>query len=674
MRRLAPAVLFLAAGRLIAADPVAVKVVDPHGFGVPGAVVEVRDPADGRTIAAVRSNPAGEAELPLTLPAALRASADGFDAATVPVRAGQAGPVTIRLTPAVVRSSVEVVVSEPALVETATVGTAVEIDRTGARTVFDAVDQLVPGAFVTRRGVMGYGIATNGTGMVSIRGIGGSPNTGVLIVVDGRPDMQGLMGHPLPDFYSLSNAESVSVTEGPASVLYGSNAMGGAIEIFPSRPLGGTHTRLSSSLGSFLTGQHRLAHETRWEKTYYTLHAGIDHTRGERDGAAYRSKDAALGFGRDLSSAWRASLQGRYGHFHVEDPGPVTAPLAGSYARVGRGGFSLNLDNGYGRTWGYLRLFSSHGRHIITDGFRSVDSTTGARVHQSFSLTSRLALDAGTEAFSYGGRATNVLGGLNYGEHHISTAAGFSRVQYNAGSRLRLNTGLRYEHNSAYGQIAVPEFGASFKLRTGYTLGVMAGKGFRSPTIRELYLFPAPNPLLRPETLWNYQATLRLEPSRSFQSSITAYYADVRDMIVTTGRFPNLALRNSGVALNRGVETTVRWRPLPRVQLTNGYAYLRSTNLAPYIPAHKWNFAADLDAGKAYLRAGVTAVGERWANAARTARMGSYSTVSLKGTLPVGRGRSFFVMLDNLLDRRYEVVPGYPMPGVNAAGGFTLEF
>ena len=137
----------------------------------------------------------------------------------------------------------QVIVSEPAPVETTAIGTAIEIDRGGARTVFDAVDQLVPGAFVTRRGVMGYGIATNGTGSVSIRGVGASPNTGVLIVVDGRPDMQGLMGHPLPDFYSLSNAQSVSVTEGPASVLYGSNAMGGAIEIVPSKPAGGTHTR-----------------------------------------------------------------------------------------------------------------------------------------------------------------------------------------------------------------------------------------------------------------------------------------------------------------------------------------------------------------------------------------------------------------------------------------------
>jgi len=42
--------------------------------------------------------------------------------------------------------------------------------------------------------------------------------------------------------------------------------------------------------------------------------------------------------------------------------------------------------------------------------------------------------------------------------------------------------------------------------------------------------------------------------------------------------------------------------------------------------------------------------------------------------VPVGRRQSYFVMLDNLLNRRYEIVPGYPMPGLNVAGGFSLEF
>lgn len=659
---------------LPAAGQTPVKVIDPQGLGIPGAAVEARSAADGRLIETRRTDASGAAEVTAGEAAVLRVSAEGFDAATQAIGRQQTAPVTIRLTPAVVQTSVQVVVTEPAAVETSTVATSLEIDRGGARTVFDAVEQLVPGMSVTRRGVMGYGISTNGTGSVTVRGIGGSPNTGVLIVVDGRPDMQGLMGHPLPDFYSLSNAESITVTEGPASVLYGSNAMGGAIEITPERPKAGMHTRLSSSLGSFLTGQHRLAHGTAFERGFYSVHAGIDHTRGERTSAAYRSKDISVGAGYDLTPAWRTSVQGRFGHFHVEDPGPVTAPLAGSFARVGRGGGSLNLDNAYQRTWGYVRFFSSHGRHIITDGFRSVDSTTGARALQSFALHSRVTLDAGAETARFGGRATNVRSLLNYGEHHITSTAGFSRLQYVATARLRLNTGLRYEHNSVFGNIAVPEFGASYKLAAGYTLGAAAGKGFRNPTIRELYLFPAPNPLLQPETVWNYQATFRAEPRRSFQSSVTAYYADLSNMIVTTGRYPNLALRNTGRALNRGFEVTSRWKPARRVQWNNSYAYLRSTNLAPYIPAHKWNTSFDIAAGGAHVYLGASTVGKRWANTARTAKLGGYTTANVKLTAPAGKGRQLFVMLDNLFNKRYEVVTGYPMPGVNAAAGFTLEF
>lgn len=576
--------------------------------------------------------------------------------------------------PTVFRITVQVVGSELAQPATTSVGTALEIDRGGARTVLDAVDQFVPGAFVTRRGMMGYGIATNGTGAVSIRGVGESPNAGVLIVVDGRPDMQGLMGHPLPDFYSLSNVASINVTEGPASVLYGSNAMGGAIEVIPTQPEAGMHTRLTTSLGSFMTGQHRLSHGAKFDRGFYALNAGIDHTRGERESAAYRSQDGSVGIGYDLTSAWKTSLQGRYGHFHLEDPGALQTPLANSYANVGRGGFSLNLDNAYRRTWGYSRFYASRGRHVITDGFRSVDSTTGARILQSFSLTPRLTLDAGSDVTLYGGRATNVSSRLDYGEHQIRSAAGFSRVQWNAVERLRLNAGLRYENNSVYGNIAVPEFGASYRLREGYTLGVAVGRGFRNPTIRELYLFPAPNPLLKPEKLWNYQASVRVEPIASFQSSLTLYYAELSNMIVTTGRFPNLALSNAGNALNRGFEATVRWKPVRRLQFNNGYAYLRSTNLAPYIPGHKWNSSVEIDAGRAYLHLGVTTVGRRWADARRTAQLGGYTTATMKCTVPVKSRQSVFFMLDNLLDRRYEVLPDYPMPGVNLSAGISLEF
>jgi len=679
MRPVSPA-LFLTALALAvtpaAGADVEVRVQDPQGGAIVGAHIEIRESIrSGRPLSAV-SDVRGAARLRFDPPAEIRVTAPGFEPLHVRQESVRAGELNLQLQPATLRTTVEVVVRDTPTAETVStsVGSALEIDRSGARTVLDAVEKLVPSAFVTRRGVMGYGIATNGTGMVSIRGVGESPNTGVLVVIDGRPDYQGLMGHPLPDFYSLSDAETVSVTQGPASVLYGTNALGGAIEIKPSRPREGIHTQLTSSFGSYFTGLHRLAHGARWERGYYSLTAGVAHTSGDRANSAFHDQDGTLAVGYDLSPTWRTSLEGRYGHFNVEDPGTVQHPTAGQYARVGRGGFSYDLENATGRTWGYARVFSSFGHHMLWDGFRSVDSTTGIRIHQTVTLAPQLTLDGGTDVVRYGGRANNIAAPVDFGEHHLSDSAGFTRTVWMPVSRVRFNAGFRYQHNSLFGGIAVPELGASVRLTERYSFSASAGRGFRNPTIRELYLFPAPNPALRPENLWNYQATFQARPRSGITTWVTGYYADLSDLIVVTGRFPSLRTSNAGRALNRGVEANVRWQAARRLSLTSGYGYLRSTNLGPYIPVHKLNYSLEWDAGRAFVHLGGMTVGRRSADIQRTSQLGGYTLLTLKCTVPVRRNLSGFVLVDNLSDRRYEVLPGYPMPGINAMAGLDWRF
>ena len=654
-----------------AAQTLELKILDPHGLAVAGARVEVRGPHASRSAV---TDERGTATVQVELPAEIRVAAVGFEPLAERLGALPAKAAELRLRPAVIRTSVEVVVRDERMAAQPTVGSALEIERRGARTVFDAVEQLVPGAFVTRRGVMGYGIATNGTGVVTLRGVGGQPNTGVLVVIDGRPDFQGLMGHPVPDFYSLSDADSVSVTEGPASVLYGSNAMGGVIEIKPALPSERSQGRLSTSLGSYLTGLHRFAYGARLGRSFYSLAGGVAHTRGERPSAAFRSQDAAAAFGYDLSPGWKASLEGRYGHFHVEDPGPEQAPLAGSYARVGRGGFSLHLDNARASSWGQASLYSAHGRHIISDGFRSTDRTTGARLHQSFALTRQLVAEAGADLATYGGGARNVLSRADYGSHRLNSAAGFTRLQWAANAQTRLNAGLRYDHHSLLGALVVPEFGAMRNLWENYAVSVAVGRGFRSPTIRELYLFPAPNPRLKPERLWSYQATLHIRPHSNLAAWGTLYYSDLSNMIVTLGRFPNLKLENASRALNRGWEGNARWSPRARIRLNAGYAWLHSTNLSPLVPEHKWNYSVDVDAAGAFIHLGGITVGRRWTDLARSRQLGGYTLATLKCSVPVRRRWSVSLMLDNLLNRRYEVLSGYPMPGINATGGMSVQF
>jgi iron complex outermembrane receptor protein len=667
---LALAAITVARGQ--AASPLRLTVVDIQEFAVPGARVEVRTLRGGTSISRLTS-PDGAAEFAVDGPVEVCVRAEGFEPLFRRLEAPEALPLVLQLQPAALRTAVNVTVRDDAA-PLGAAGSALEIDRTAARTVLDGVDRLVPGAFVTRRGVMGYGIATNGTGGLSIRGVGESPNAGILVVVDGRPDFQGLMGHPLPDFYSLSDAGTVTIIEGPASVLYGSNAMGGVVEIKPWVPAEGRSTRLTTSLGSFYTGQHRLSHGAAFRRGYYSVNAGVSHTSGDRPGSAFRDQDGTVTAGYDLSRVWRASLEGRYGHFHVEDPGPVSAPLSSSYADVGRGGFSLDLNNTTARAWGYIRAYSSYGRHFITDGFRSTDRTTGMRVDESIALTRALTLEAGADVVNYGGAARNVKGRLDYGSHELTSSAGFARLQWSAANRLRLFAGGRYESNSLFGGTGAPEAGVVWTPRQRVTLSVEAAKGYRNPTIRELYLFPAPNPSLKPERMWNYQASVRVRPANSFTATVTGFYADLSNLIVTTGRYPNLALLNTGAALNRGMEVAGRWRASRHAAIQSGYAYLRSTNLAPYVPSNKLNFGADINAGRVFVYFGGMVVGERWADSQHSRKLAGYHLGELKLTAPVGERWRVFTLVENLFNRAYSVVPGYPMPGINATGGLSLSF
>lgn len=648
MRVLKPAIAFVIS--LTALCPGAeIVVLDPSGAVIPNAVVE-------RT--------GGTA----------RVTAPGFAPRVVALPQGNE-EVRVTLDPAPLRTAVDVVVREAGAETAQTIATtALEIESTGARTVLDAVDRLAPGAFVTRRGVMGYGIATNGTGAVSVRGIGGTPNTGVLIVIDGRPDFQALMGHPLPDLYTLSDAASVRVTLGPASVLYGSNAMGGAVEIVPAQPEAGFQTRLTTSLGSWWTTQNRLNHAAKFTRGFYSLNAGYSGTSGERPSSDFRNPDATFTAGGDFSEHWRGSLESRYGFFHVEDPGTIFAPLQGSFARVGRGGYSLNLNNAYSRSYGYIRQYGAWGRHFITDGFRSTDSTRGVRAVQTLLLHPSLTADFGGDFNYYGGSARNVTSRVNFGEHTLREGAGFTRVQWQASPRISFSGGYRYHRHSLYGGLSVPEAGATVRVSPGVSWSAGVSRGFRNPTIRELYLFPAPNPDLEPERLWNWQSTLYVQPHRTFTAWATGYYSSLSNQIVTLGRFPNLRLENSGRAILRGVEVQSQWRASRAWMVSAGKGVLRSAQIAPLIPANKFNGALHYQHSRFSASLSAMVAGRRYANAARTATLGGYPLLTLQGSWKASRRATVFALVDNLLNRRYEILPGYVMPGVNAAGGVTLHF
>ena len=367
-------------------------------------------------------------------------------------------------------------------------------------------------------------------------------------------------------------------------------------------------------------------------------------------------------------------LEGRYGHFLVEDPGTVGDPVPGQWSGVGRGGFSWDLDNTGGRTWGLARVYASFGHNMSYDGWRSMGNSVGMRVVQSCLITPQVTVDAGTDIIHYGGTGRDISPYYDYGEFHINDYAGFSRVRYAATKRLQLNAGIRYEDNSHAGSIVVPEFGATYRLAEDYSVSASVSRGFRNPTIMELYHFPAPTPALQPERMWNYQATFQAPPLSKVLTWLTDYYDNINNLIVMPDYYPDPKLQNTGAGINKGIETHARWQPAWRASFNAAYAYLHSTNLAPYSLENRLIYSLDIDATRAFISVGGNTVGHTYSGAMQTSPVSPYTIANIKCTVPVGKYSSLFVTVDNLFDRRYEVLAGYRMPGTNAAGGINLKF
>ena len=130
-----------------------------------------------------------------------------------------------------------------------------QIENTPSSSVLPVLTEQVPGMFVTSRGIMGYGISGGAAGGMSLRGLGGS-SARLMVLVDGHPQYMGLMGHPIADSYQSMMTERVEVLHGPASVIYGSNAMGGVVNIVTRQMReDGAETHINLGGGSYEIGR-----------------------------------------------------------------------------------------------------------------------------------------------------------------------------------------------------------------------------------------------------------------------------------------------------------------------------------------------------------------------------------------------------------------------------------
>ena len=202
----------------------------------------------------------------------------------------------------------------------------------------------------------------------------------MLVAIDGVPQYMGLMGHPIADVCHSMMAESVEVLRGASSVLYGSNAMGGVINIVTQKmQQDGVEDNIELSYGSFNTLQSAITN--RIKSGRFSSSAGVTYNRtdGHRADMGFEQIGGNLNLAYDISSNWNISASGQVTHFNASNPGSVTEPIIDNDSRITRYASTLSVKNNYEKTSGAINLFYSAGRHRINDGYSAGEEPLGYR-------------------------------------------------------------------------------------------------------------------------------------------------------------------------------------------------------------------------------------------------------------------------------------------------------
>lgn len=570
-----------------------------------------------------------------------------------------------------------------------------KIEQSMQPSLLPLLNEQVPGLFSTSRGIMGYGVSGGGAGQMSLRGIGaapqaGLPTTGLLILIDGHPQYMGLMGHPISDAYQSMMAERVEVLRGPASVLYGSNAMGGVINIVTRKIReDGVRTNVNVGYGSYNTLQSEFTNRIKAGRFTSIVSGSYNRTDGHRADMGFEQYGGYAKSGYELSRAWNVWADVNVTHFNASNPGAVTAPLIDNDQRITRGMTSFALENTYEKTSGALSFFYNWGKHWINDGyslgeepldyrFHSRDNMLGVSWFQSVQLFRGNRLTAGVDYFHFGGESWNqAMGG---GDREMSAdktqneVAGYIDFRQHLWDWLTFDAGVRIDHHSEVGTEWVPQAGLSFHLPHSIELKAMGSKGFRYPTIREMYMFRPANPDLKPERVWNYEVSFsqRVLAGRLFYG-VNVFYIDGENLIMrmpVDGRPLNV---NTGQIENAGVEAQIGYRISPRWSVDANYSYLHMENPVLASPEHKFYAGTSFTKGRWSASTGVQYVSGLY-KSLDPIETEDFVLWNVRGQFRAAQWIDLWARGENLLAQNYEINAGFPMPKATVMAGINLKF
>jgi vitamin B12 transporter len=622
----------------------------------------------------------------------LAASIPVFACAAVASAAAEYGPETIVVT------ATRIPTPEMQVASSITVVTADEIADRQIQTLPDLLKE-VPGLNVIQTGGPG------GQTSVFMRGTN-SNHTKVLI--DGIDVSDPSSATSSFDFGQLltQDIQQVEILRGPQSGLYGSDAIGGVINVITKSGSGPAQLSAGAEAGSFDTfsqaggvsgsidGFHYAAHIEH-------LHAGATPVTpldllppGQRRIDDYDDNltgSTKLGF--DVTEHFDLGLVARYTDTHLRLTGdnfntfPAT-PDASQSANNTRQYYTrgtahwVALDGAFEQTVGAaysnIKSFQFSPDNPESDYF-------GERAKFDWQGTLRLA-----------GDEKLVLGAEHQRDEitvPISAAttidSGYAELQSSFGDSLYDTLSVRYDDNDRFGGKVTYRLAPAYLINATETkLKASVGTGFKAPTLDQMFEnFPdfgfLANPDLKPETSLGYDLGFEQSlPGEQVRFGATYFRNTIKNLIEDNAAFTSYA--NIGRAVTDGVESFASYQPLQTLAFRLDYTYTQATDdiLREELlrrPKHKvslntaWRPTPRLSFNATVLSLSSWIDGNRDFSIPRLTAPG-YTTVDFAASFELASNLSVYGRVNNLIDRHYENPVGFLQPSVGAFAGIKARF
>tara|TARA_R110002096_G_scaffold65006_1_gene158222 strand:+ start:2428 stop:4257 length:1830 start_codon:yes stop_codon:yes gene_type:complete len=554
-----------------------------------------------------------------------------------------------------------------------------DIDALGVDYVLDAI-ATAPGVTVNQNGSQG--------GAASIR-IRGAASAQTLVIIDGVVVNDPSAPSGGFDFARIdpANVERIEILKGPQSTLWGTDAMGGVVNIITKRPADGMSGSAFAQGGSFGSMRGGATFSGTGERYDFRLAAvrsttdGIskaDRANGNNEDDAYESNSVNASAGARLGEArvqatllWTDAIA-EFDSFSFGAPGNVADGDEVSETKELAANLSLTLP-----------LFDGKFSNLLLAGYSDIDRQSFSGGQPGFASDGNRMILRYQGTLSVGDANRVAFGAereeIEAGSLDASINGLFALYEVRPTESLTLTAGIRNDDHEQYGNETTGRIAAAFNPHDQLTLRASWGEGFKAPTLFQTTYFccgaSTANADLQPETSSAFDVGFTVR-SATGQSEIGLTYFDQKTRNLIDFSFPIGAYENIASATSSGIELNGDFRFNDRYGISFSYSYIDAKDgngtALVRVPKRSGDLRLIINPdGRLTSNISLHYNGEEQDP---NGVVGSWTRVDVAGRYAMTESVELYARIENLLDRQYQQVIGYGTPDLSGYLGARFSF